>query len=106
MLLPVLAVGAGGFLGGIGRWTLGRWPGGLRGTYTANIAAVTIFALALSGPNLLVLALGTGFAGALSTWSTLAKEIGQLIKSRSYRHALVYAAATLLIGIGVVVIIT
>ena len=38
-----------------------------------------------------------GFAGALSTWSTLAKELGELFKQGRY-HGLRYAAVTLACG--------
>lgn len=46
-----------------------------------------------------MLALGTGFAGALSTWSTLAREIGQLLQARRFRLVAGYTSATLIAGV-------
>ncbi|PKF68569.1 chromosome condensation protein CrcB, partial [Corynebacterium mastitidis] len=39
------AVAAGAFLGGAGRYALGRYPGGWRGTWCANALACAILAL-------------------------------------------------------------
>lgn len=97
----ILAVALGGFLGGALRSLLVGWPGGLRGTFTANLVAVVVLGLTLGYGGLPALAAGVGFAGALSTWSTLAREIGDLLQAR--RHALVagYATATLTAGLAV-----
>lgn len=103
-LTAVLAVGAGGFLGGVTRWALAQWPGGLRGTFTANLLAVVVLGAVIGlggGGGLPVLALGTGFAGALSTWSTLAAEIGRLLRERRLRLVAAYTSATLTAGVAV-----
>lgn len=102
ILLTALAVGAGGFLGGVGRWALAVWPGGLRGTFTANLLAVLVLGAVVGSGGIggiTVLALGTGFAGALSTWSTLAREIGQLLQARRFRLVAGYTSATLIAGV-------
>lgn len=105
ILLTALAVGAGGFLGGVGRWALAVWPGGLRGTFTANLLAVLMLGAVVGSGGaggiggITVLALGTGFAGALSTWSTLAREIGQLLQARRFRLVAGYTSATLIAGV-------
>ncbi|WP_241228376.1 fluoride efflux transporter FluC [Corynebacterium hylobatis] len=94
----VLAVGLGGFLGGMLRGLLARWPGGLRGTFTANLLATVVLGAVIGAGDLVYLALGTGFAGALSTWSTLARELGELLKERQWRLLTGYISATLTAG--------
>lgn len=101
MIAAVLAVGLGGFLGGLLRGLLARWPGGLRGTFTANLVATVVLGGVLGAGELLYLAVGTGFAGALSTWSTLARELGQLLKDRRWGLLAGYASATLTAGLAV-----
>lgn len=102
MMISLLAVGVGGFLGGVARWALARWPGGLHGTFAANILATAVLGAvigAVGHGGLVYLALGTGFAGALSTWSTLARELGMLLKERQFRLLAGYASATLTAGV-------
>ncbi|AJE33983.1 MAG: CrcB family protein [Corynebacterium humireducens] len=100
-LTAVLAVGVGGFCGGVARWALGVWPGGLRGTFAANLLAVIVLGAALGAGGVTSLAWGTGFAGALSTWSTLAREIGGLLRARRFRLVAGYTTATLTAGVAV-----
>lgn len=103
-MVSLLAVGLGGFLGGTARWALARWPGGLTGTFAANLLATAVLGtvIGMVGQGSLVsLALGTGFAGALSTWSTLARELGQLLQQRRYLLTTGYASATLTAGVAV-----
>jgi len=100
-MTAVLAVAAGGFLGGLLRHLLALWPGGLRGTFAANLLAVAVVGLTVGHGGLLALAAGAGFAGALSTWSTLAQEIGLLLQARRFRTVAGYAAATLIAGVTV-----
>ena len=101
MIAAILAVGLGGFLGGLVRGILTRWPGGLRGTFTANLAATVVLGVVIGAGELTFLAWGTGFAGALSTWSTLARELGQLLKDRRWRLLSGYVSATLTAGLAV-----
>ncbi|MGP6174383.1 fluoride efflux transporter FluC [Corynebacterium sp. A21] len=108
LLLAALAVALGAFLGGALRGLLRHRPGGLRGTWTANLSACLVLGVLLGSglgtsgsgvPVLWQLALGTGFSGALSTWSTLAGELGSLLRERSWRHLLRYLVATLAGGL-------
>lgn len=104
MIAAVLAVGAGGFLGGVARWGLASWPGGLRGTFAANLLAAAVLGAvigAVAHGSLVYLALGTGFAGALSTWSTLARELGTLLRQRRLLLLAGYVSATLTAGVAV-----
>ena len=43
--------------------------------------------------------LGTGLAGTLSTWSSLAKEIGLMLVNRQWWLAVAYIIATLVLGL-------
>ncbi|MDO5671080.1 MAG: CrcB family protein [Corynebacterium sp.] len=97
----VLLVAAGGFCGGLMRHLLVLWPGGLRGTFAANLLAVVVLGMSLGHGEVLALAAGVGFAGALSTWSTLAWEIGELLQGRRFRLAAGYTSATLIAGLAV-----
>ncbi len=96
------AVAAGGFLGGVARWALSHLKRGTRhpGTWAANVVGSAVLGFSLAMPGLWPLAAGTGFAGALSTWSTLAKEIGQHLQARRWRDA---ARSVLLTGAATVV---
>lgn len=102
LLWPALAVAAGAFFGGALRGLLRHRPGGLRGTWTANISASLLLGMVLAvWPSVSPwqLALGTGFCGALSTWSTLAGELGSLLRERSWRRLLRYLGLTLGAGL-------
>lgn len=98
LFLAAAAVAAGGFLGGIARWALmhlNRLSGGRHpGTLAANVIGSAVLGVSLALPSLLPLAAGTGFAGALSTWSTLARELGSQIKNGRGRAAAVYGLCT------------
>lgn len=115
MIALFLAVSAGGFLGGTGRYLLSRRPGGWRGTWCANVLACLVLALSLryghhaDHGDLMAAAWGTGVAGALSTWSTLAAEVGQALlsgESRRHRQAALYLGATLCAGCGAIALLT
>lgn len=103
LLFAALAVAAGAFLGGTLRGILRHSPGGLGGTLAANLSACLVLGLVIGawpvGGQLWHLALGAGFSGALSTWSTLAAEFGSLLKSRAWRILARYLAATMVGGL-------
>jgi CrcB protein len=112
--LPVCLVAVGGALGTAARYgvslalptTTGRWP---LGTFVVNmvgsfVLGALIEGLARRGPDsgrrqqarLLV---GTGFCGALTTFSTLAVESDLLVRSHNSALALAYAAVSLAGGL-------
>ncbi|MBN9644535.1 CrcB family protein [Corynebacterium mendelii] len=95
----IAAVVAGAFAGGQLRWWLRQLLPLLWGTWTANILACIVMGLAVRFDldDIGAAVVAAGFAGALSTWSTLAKEIGELITTDRIT-ALVYTASTLVCG--------
>ena len=99
------AVFVGGFVGAMARYGLvelfgsydGSWPWPI---FIANIAGCAIlgFAIAHRGTGLEVTLVGTGFCGALTTFSTLQLEIYELIDAHSYFTAVAYLAASIFLG--------
>lgn len=102
LLLTLGAVFVGAFLGGIVRWAFSQAPRERAGTFMANIVACTVLGFSLALPITWQLGLGAGFAGALSTWSTLAQELGTLYKRRQWGEFGKYAALTAAVGIAAV----
>lgn len=76
------------------------------GTLTVNIVgslvlgAVVAATLAHAAPTDLQILVGTGFCGALTTYSTFSYETVRLLQKKSGRAAVWNAAATLAAGIG------
>jgi len=100
LALTLAVVFAGGVLGGMARFALSRLIDNARAaTFAANTVACAVAGFAATTPAAWQLALGAGFAGALSTWSTFARELGDLITAGRYRKALRYALRTAVLGI-------
>ena len=73
------------------------------GTLTVNVAGAAVLG-ALSGragvtPEFLAL-VGTGFCGALTTFSTFGADVVRLAEARQALAAVGYTAATLVLGLG------
>ena len=91
-LLALVLVAAGAALGGITRHWFGEISAriacsALPGTFFANVVACAVAGLAWSlwgGAGPLWAFVGAGYAGALSTWSTLAREAVELWRTRSW----------------------
>lgn len=90
-----LLVAAGAFLGGISRWALARAIPSRPATLAANVVASVILGASVGAPGMTALIAGVGFAGALSTWSTFANQVAELVEKRQWRTAAWYLAATL-----------
>ncbi|MBB3086174.1 fluoride efflux transporter FluC [Geodermatophilus sabuli] len=73
------------------------------GTLAVNVAGSAVLGvlLGLTAVPAAVLALvGTGFCGALTTFSTFGADVLRLVEARALRRALAHAAATVVLGIG------
>lgn len=106
--LAALAVVAGG-VGALARYGLHQWGASLRWpwpTVAANVlgsavlAAVAAAVLVAHAPAGWQLVLGGGFAGGLSTVSTLAVDALALWRCGERRGAVAYATITLAAGLG------
>ncbi len=113
MWLPYILVGVGGFLGANARFILARGVGALfdtpfpLGTFVVNMSGSfllgvlgTIIALKVT-PNseALRLALGVGFLGAFTTFSTFEFETHALFDDGSWLTATTNMCASLLVGL-------
>jgi fluoride exporter len=110
-LLNVIAVGIGGFIGAIVRYSIGKVifirSGFPLATLLINLLGClflgwffTITAKRVKmNPNL-KLAIGTGFTGAFTTFSTFSVETLNLLKNEQYGFALFYVLASIFGGIG------
>ncbi len=79
----------------------GRDPA--RATLLVNVAGSGLLGvvLGLHGvPSWVVALVGTGFCGTLTTFSTLGADVVRLVEERTLGRALLYLAATLLLGLG------
>ena len=69
-------------------------------TLAINITGSFLLGLVINNHGSMFLVLGTGFAGAFTTWSTLAVEAHALVQTRSHTKAFTYLVLTFVLGIG------
>jgi fluoride exporter len=70
------------------------------GTLTVNVAGCLILGV-LSGVGSAIHALvGTGFCGALTTYSTFSYEVVRLVEEKDYFYATMYVAVSVVAGAG------
>jgi CrcB protein len=110
----LIAIFAGGCLGALARAALGDWlpsdPGSWSwATFTANVAgaallgwAVTRLAERMPPTAYRRPLIGTGFCGALTTFSTVQLELLDLVDAGRAGLAVAYAAASIAAGFAVV----
>ncbi|MEX3517008.1 CrcB family protein [Corynebacterium camporealensis] len=97
----------GGFVGGVLRYLLSRLLPGSPGTFAANMLGCLALGLTMgflhltqtASADLVYATAAAGLAGGLSTWSTLARELGDMLKAKRYRDLCVYLLASVAIGI-------
>jgi fluoride exporter len=108
--LAGLLVVAGAAVGAPARYLTDRWlqsthgTGFPWGTFAVNVVASLVLGLivgAAANPTVTAL-VGTGFCGALSTWSTLGYETVRLVEERAWTPAVFNVVASLLAGLGAV----
>lgn len=107
MSRTLAAVAAGGLAGAALRWALvahgpdGRWPWAV---FLVNVAGSFVLGLIVtrwvSGDRrLLRLGLGTGFCGALTTFSTLTVDVATMLRTERVADAAGYLVVSILAGI-------
>lgn len=86
------------------RWLQARLPGtGFPwGIFAVNVVASFVLGLVLGGPapHAAVAAVGVGFCGALSTWSTLAADTVRLADEGARTAGVLNVVASTLAGLG------
>ncbi|MBX7221589.1 MAG: fluoride efflux transporter CrcB [Blastocatellia bacterium] len=110
-----LSIATGGALGAIARYTIGllplaRWGAPFpTGTFLINVTGSFIlgFFLTLTGeyvqvPENFRLAVGVGFVGAYTTFSTFEFETAKLLEIRDFTRAGLYVALSVLVGFAAV----
>ena len=99
IFLLFVLVGFGAFLGGMARSALSTLIPGRTGTFAANIVGSAVAGFSAALPMLWPAFLGAGFAGAVSTLSTMAKEMGGLIAEKKWWPLTRYILLTCAVGI-------
>jgi len=112
-LVPFLLVGAGSFVGGIARFGIGRWVGAAidarfpLGTFLINVGGSFLLGLlggllatrALPHADSLRLALGVGFCGGFTTFSTFEYETHALFEDGVWLPAVANVLLSLFAGL-------
>lgn len=111
--LPYLLVGIGGFIGANARYVVARWAGGVvdarfpLGTFLINVSGSFLLGMLgallaqrlVPGADSLRLALGVGFLGAFTTFSTFEYETHALLEDGLWTAALANVFLSLLVGL-------
>ena len=111
--LPYLLVGAGGCAGAIARFLIGQWLGGLTttrfplatfvinvsGSFLLGVVAAMTAARAFTDPDKVMLAIGVGFLGAYTTFSTFELETDALLQDRLAATATAYVIGSVIVGL-------
>jgi CrcB protein len=111
--LPYLLVGAGSFIGGNARYIIGRWAGTLidarfpLGTFMINVSGSFILGLiggflasrSLAHSDAMRLALGVGFCGGFTTFSTFEFETHALFEDGLWLAAVTNMFLSLFAGL-------
>lgn len=101
----MVVIGLGGFIGAIVRFfisaRMNKKEGMPFGTLTVNLTGALLigFLIGLDLPNLWMVFLVSGILGALTTFSTLMKEVLQLWESGRRKETLLYSLVTFLLGV-------
>jgi CrcB protein len=97
--MTILTIAVLGAIGAILRAVVtNRLPAPV-GTLTVNLAAAFLLGLSVEWDGVAAVALRVGLLGALSTWSTLAHQLADLLRRGRPRPAAIYLATTLVGGV-------
>ncbi|MDK8798330.1 CrcB family protein [Corynebacterium sp. MSK044] len=99
IFLLFVFVGFGAFLGGLTRWALSVVLKGTPGTWAANLIGSAVLGFSAAMPSMWPAFLGAGFGGAVSTLSTMAKEMGQMVERKQWWPLLRYTTLTCVAGV-------
>ena len=111
--LPYLLVGVGSFIGGNARYIIGRWAGTLidarfpLGTFLINVSGSFILGLiggllasrSVANSDAIRLALGVGFCGGFTTFSTFEFETHALFEDGLWLTAVTNMLLSLFAGL-------
>lgn len=109
--MTVLLVLVGGAVGAPARYLVDRWVQSRHassfpsGTFVVNVAGCAVLGVvagavsAADGPAWLLTLVGTGFCGALTTFSTFSFETIRLVEEGSARVAAAYVALSVAVGL-------
>jgi CrcB protein len=100
-LATALAVGAGGSAGAVARFLVDRAVTGERGTVVVNVAGSILLGAVVASdlPSTAALALGTGFCGAFTTFSSFAVTTVERLGDGDAAGAGRYAVGTLVAAV-------
>lgn len=112
-LLPYLLVGLGSFVGGNARYVLAQWVGGMvdarfpLATFLINVSGSFLLGLlggllaesAVPHPDAVRLALGVGFCGGFTTFSTFEYETSALLADGVWLTAVANTVLSLFLGL-------
>ena len=74
-----------------------------RGTLTVNVVGSALLGLLLGAagtPPVVVALVGTGFCGALTTFSTFGGDVVRMVEQRRLARGLAYVLASVVLGVG------
>lgn len=112
-LMPYLLVGVGGFLGANARFLVGRWVGlavetrfplgtfivNMSGCFLLGVIGTVVAEKMVPHSDAIRLALGVGFLGAFTTFSTFELETHALLEDGSWVIAAANMVASLVVGL-------
>lgn len=112
-MMPYILVGIGSSLGGIARLIVGRWAGAIvegrfpMGTFLINVSGSFVLGVlgallvqrAVPHADALRLAIGVGFCGGFTTFSTFEYETSALLEDGAWLVAAVNVVASVFAGL-------
>ncbi|WP_155114177.1 fluoride efflux transporter FluC [Metabacillus mangrovi] len=104
MIVHLLLLAAGGFIGSLARFAAStKWNGPFpKGTLAVNILGALLIGI-LAGAGMTgrpYLFAATGFLGAFTTFSTLNLELAEKVLAKQYKSLILYAVCTYAGGLG------